>query len=232
MSKLESLPRVSWADVRQHNNEENGWIVVGGYVYEMHQFLKVHPGGADLITPHLGSDASAAFMDLKSHIHSRTAQAMLQKFRVGVIEGKPQSEVDRDARSEASVIEDVPTIDWNKGLVLQASALGDKYQKWVHNCFFPNSAQTLKYFDNPILEALTKNPWWVIPLVWFPIVFFLFYYAVVQLGQNPATIPLFMVIGALVLLVLQNPFFSFIIRLFELGPDGVDFAQIRFPLGL
>jgi 4-hydroxysphinganine ceramide fatty acyl 2-hydroxylase len=195
MAKLESLRRIPWSEIQKHDHEENAWIVIGGYVYEMHQFLKVHPGGAELITPHLAKDSSAAFMDLKSHVHSRNAQNMLRKFRVGIVEDKPQSEVERDAAVESKTIDDVPTIDWNRGLVLQASALGDKYQKWVHNCFFPNSAQTLKYFDNPILEALTKNPWWIIPLVWFPIVTFLFYYAVTQLGQNPMTIPIFMVLG-------------------------------------
>ena len=54
---------VSMADVRKNaaKNPNGGWVVVKGKVYDFTDFVKNHPGGAELITKNNGKDATAEF---------------------------------------------------------------------------------------------------------------------------------------------------------------------------
>lgn len=51
----------------------------------------------------------------------------------------------------------------------QIPALGDKYHEWVN---LPVD-RDLRLFGPWYLEACTKTPWWVVPLVWIPSVCFI-----------------------------------------------------------
>lgn len=57
-------------------------------------------------------------------------------------------------------------IDWNSGILTQLSKLGDRYDEWVN---LPVD-RVVKIFNNKYLELLSKTPWFMIPLVWLPIV--------------------------------------------------------------
>lgn len=59
------------------------------------------------------------------------------------------------------------TVDLDKPLVFQVGHLGEAYQDWVHQ---PIVGKEPRFFENDILEFLTKNDWWVIPLIWLPVV--------------------------------------------------------------
>ena len=63
-------------------------------------------------------------------------------------------------------------MDWDKPMLSQVAGLGARYNEWVVS---PVDRQ-LRLFGNPILESLTITPWYVVPLVWVPvIVYFIIY---------------------------------------------------------
>ncbi|KAJ5346287.1 Alpha-hydroxy acid dehydrogenase FMN-dependent [Penicillium brevicompactum] len=48
-------------DISEHNNRKSCWVVIHGAVYDVTDFLKVHPGGSKVILQWAGKDASEAF---------------------------------------------------------------------------------------------------------------------------------------------------------------------------
>lgn len=59
-------------------------------------------------------------------------------------------------------------VDLNKPLVFQVGHLGEDYQEWVHQPIV--CKESPRFFQNDIVEFLTKNQWWAIPLIWLPVV--------------------------------------------------------------
>lgn len=57
-------------------------------------------------------------------------------------------------------------------MLSQVASLGSRYNEWVTS---PVDRQ-LRLFGNPILENLTITPWYVVPLIWIPIIIYLIYY--------------------------------------------------------
>lgn len=64
-------------------------------------------------------------------------------------------------------VNDAYGIDPSKPLVAQVGYLGDRYMEWVH---IPEvTAEPLRFFGNPVMEAMSRTKWWAVPLVWLPI---------------------------------------------------------------
>ncbi|KAG0467083.1 hypothetical protein HPP92_018663 [Vanilla planifolia] len=59
-------------------------------------------------------------------------------------------------------------VDLNKALVFQVGHLGEAYHEWVHQPIVGKDSP--RFFENNILEFLTKNVWWAIPTIWIPVV--------------------------------------------------------------
>ncbi|XP_011626583.1 dihydroceramide fatty acyl 2-hydroxylase FAH1 isoform X2 [Amborella trichopoda] len=60
------------------------------------------------------------------------------------------------------------TVDLNKPLVFQVGHLGDAYQEWVHQPIV--SKEGPRFFESEFWEFLTRTAWWVIPIIWLPVV--------------------------------------------------------------
>lgn len=63
-------------------------------------------------------------------------------------------------------------VDWNKPMLSQVTNLGSKYSKWVN---LPVDKK-LRLFQNSFLENLTQTPWYLVPIVWIPIILLFIYY--------------------------------------------------------
>lgn len=49
--------------------------------------------------------------------------------------------------------------------------LKEKYWRWIHQPY----DGTLRLFESSVLENLTRTPWWLVPLVWMPVVIIYFF---------------------------------------------------------
>lgn len=56
-------------------------------------------------------------------------------------------------------------------MLSQVATLGKRYSDWV---VLPVDRK-LRLFENPILESLTITPWYVVPIVWIPIITYFIY---------------------------------------------------------
>lgn len=52
---------ITMEEVRQHNKNHDGWIVLRGRVYNIGPYLPYHPGGAGIFKSVLGKDATTLF---------------------------------------------------------------------------------------------------------------------------------------------------------------------------
>ncbi|XP_020275240.1 dihydroceramide fatty acyl 2-hydroxylase FAH2-like [Asparagus officinalis] len=62
------------------------------------------------------------------------------------------------------------TVDLNKPLVFQVGHLGEAYEQWVHKPI--SSKEGPRFFENDIMEFLTRTVWWAVPTIWLPVVFY------------------------------------------------------------
>eukprot|EP00249_Psilotum_nudum_P004012 c17533_g1_i1 orf=173-580(+) len=74
---------LSFAEVSDHNNSKDCWLVIGGKVFDVTRFLEEHPGGDDVLLSSTGKDATDDFEDVG---HSADARALMQEFCIGDID--------------------------------------------------------------------------------------------------------------------------------------------------
>ena len=53
-----SLRQLSRDEVKSHNNEKSCWIIIDSYVYDVTNFIDLHPGGVGVITEVAGKDVT------------------------------------------------------------------------------------------------------------------------------------------------------------------------------
>lgn len=82
---------------------------------------------------------------------------------------------------DGTVIESKIKLDYNKGLFWQMLEIcpklsWDEYVQFINEPkHLVNPVRDIKLFDNPILEALTSTPWYLIPICYFPIIAYCFW---------------------------------------------------------
>lgn len=67
-------------------------------------------------------------------------------------------------------------VDLTKPLVFQVGHLGDRYDNWVHTPIVSKTGPRL--FKSDLMEFFTNTKWWMIPLIWLPVVVFAEYKAI------------------------------------------------------
>uniref|UniRef100_A0A8H7N1K1 Cytochrome b5 heme-binding domain-containing protein n=1 Tax=Bionectria ochroleuca TaxID=29856 RepID=A0A8H7N1K1_BIOOC len=75
--------RFSLKDVKDKSTETSGYIVIDGRVYEITDYMSKHPGGDDILTEVLGTDASDAFHEVG---HSAEAIEQLKPLLRGILD--------------------------------------------------------------------------------------------------------------------------------------------------
>lgn len=55
------MKRYTYSDVAYHNQPDDCWIVVNGFVVDVTKFINKHPGGSPFILKYAGRDASEGF---------------------------------------------------------------------------------------------------------------------------------------------------------------------------
>jgi cytochrome b involved in lipid metabolism len=73
----------SLSDLSSHNSFSSAWIAIHGYVYDITNFLFLHPGGPSILLDNCGKDASDTF---QSVFHSQSARKEMSQYLIGELE--------------------------------------------------------------------------------------------------------------------------------------------------
>eukprot|EP00761_Pharyngomonas_kirbyi_P014393 gb/GECH01014423.1/.p1 GENE.gb/GECH01014423.1/~~gb/GECH01014423.1/.p1 ORF type:complete len:340 (+),score=38.03 gb/GECH01014423.1/:1-1020(+) len=160
---VEIDPKVyTTSEVAKHHENDDAWVIVNNKVYDITDFIKSHPGGILVLQEHLGSDVTQQMQDDTFHVHTSSAYSMLTNYYIGDIEGTKQEKNEEIRRGWGKV-------DMSKPLVNQVGLLGKDYAMWVENdpLHFKDS---VLLFHHPIMEMLTRTPWYAVPVVWVPVI--------------------------------------------------------------
>ncbi|NXA90644.1 FA2H hydroxylase, partial [Melanocharis versteri] len=187
----------SAAEVRARCAQGACLVSCHGRLYDLSGFVRLHPGGEQLLRRRAGTDVSAA-LDGPPHRHSANARRWLEQYYVGEIE--PGDEQAFSAENPASVAQLcawywdglwVPQhhnhcllpqdlVDWQKPLLWQVGYLGEKYDEWVHQPV----DRPIRLFHSDFLEFLSKTAWYVVFMVWTPVVLYLSWVSYTSLAQG------------------------------------------------
>lgn len=189
------LPTFTQAEVRSHNSKKSCFVTIGSKVYDVTGFLDDHPGGADLILQHAGSDVTKIMRDPISHIHTEAAYEILEECHVGFLESDDKSSAttaetngsgprvyastgmasEEDLSKETDIVADYRThkfLDLSKPLFPQLWYGGfskEFYLSQVHRPRHYKGGESAPLFGN-FLEPLSKTPWYLVPIIWLPCV--------------------------------------------------------------
>ncbi|XP_068624772.1 uncharacterized protein Fa2h [Battus philenor] len=161
--------------------KNNGFMVAfNDNSYDLKRFLHDHPGGRSTLEKYKGKSIVQA---MKMYDHSSSAYHMMSDFKVsegtregnlaGAVSGNgriiTKEEVHRNPEEIAFLEELEGRLDWSKPLLSQLSEIAPHYEKWVHTAVY----RQCKLFSNPLLESLTYTSWYLVPIFWIPIIFYL-----------------------------------------------------------
>uniref|UniRef100_A0A8C3V5E5 Fatty acid 2-hydroxylase n=1 Tax=Catharus ustulatus TaxID=91951 RepID=A0A8C3V5E5_CATUS len=153
-------------------------------LYDLSGFVRLHPGGEQLLRRRAGTDVSAA-LDGPPHRHSANARRWLEQYYVGDLEQVPPwAEVllgnTRSLLPCVSAEFLLDLVDWQKPLLWQVGYLGEKYDEWVHQPV----DRPIRLFHSDFLEFLSKTAWYVVFMVWTPVVLYLSWVSYTSLAQG------------------------------------------------
>ncbi|CAO1428597.1 unnamed protein product [Diamesa hyperborea] len=138
-------------------------------LYDITDFMHKHPGGVNTLS---GSNNKNIDNKFRSAVHSKAAEYLMKEYRLnskidGIkkVNGKPDPHEGIDESMEHLV-------DWNSAMIPQISQLGANYDEWVNKPV----DRPLRLFSNSIMESLSKTPWFLPPIIWIPVIFYLIDY--------------------------------------------------------
>ena len=95
-------------EIRRHNTTESAWLVAGNDIYDVTEYMTVHPGGSSSLLKKSGGVVDCT-RDL--NFHSRKGQKLWQKYHVGKVVECPGTQAQRRSKQkDLSVVEK----DWWK----------------------------------------------------------------------------------------------------------------------
>jgi cytochrome b involved in lipid metabolism len=68
----------SYLEVVKHNKEDSCWILVGRKIYDVTEFLNLHPGSKQAILKYAGYNVKNSYI-----FHSKKAKKIWKKFFIG-----------------------------------------------------------------------------------------------------------------------------------------------------
>ncbi|EKX51199.1 hypothetical protein GUITHDRAFT_151008 [Guillardia theta CCMP2712] len=156
----EPLKVFEWSEIKKHDKENDAWVVKDGEVFDVSKFLKEHPGGSTIVLPHLGTDITEVFSNDDVHVHSKAAHSMMQRYRIGILSGAK--------RKAAPQHQGMKALDFSKPIIMQIGHLGNNYNDFIHRPQVLD--EPARFFESDFLEIFSRTPWYVVPLVWLPVI--------------------------------------------------------------
>ncbi|KAG0042573.1 fatty acid alpha-hydroxylase [Gryganskiella cystojenkinii] len=187
---------ITLAEVAKHRKADDCWVIHNQKVYNVSGFVADHPGGEELILDHAGEDITAIMKDELEHLHSEGAYEMLDELLVGRLEftkgsvstsgsSTTVSAVGEEEKDPSKMTTDIQAdkkekfLDLSQPLLYQlwkANYPKDFYMKQIHiPRHLPYSARV---FESDFLEVFSRTPWWLVPVLWLPVVALIFSWSV------------------------------------------------------
>jgi len=69
------------AELARHASSESLWVVIDSNVYDVTEFRTMHPGGAQILLQHGGSDATVPAQ--AAHGSSKKARSLMSRYCIG-----------------------------------------------------------------------------------------------------------------------------------------------------
>ncbi|XP_032086975.1 fatty acid 2-hydroxylase [Thamnophis elegans] len=158
-------------------------VLTGRRLYDLSAFVRLHPGGQQVLLERAGTDVSAA-LDGPPHRHSANARRWLQQYYLGELEADGEAEQPLFIATEPEFKrinwKEKELVDWGKPLVWQVGHLREKYDEWVHQPV----DRPIRLFQSNLLEYLSRATWHVVCIFWLPVVFFLSQHCYTTLAQG------------------------------------------------
>lgn len=79
-----------------------------------------------------------------------------------------------------------PAVRLDAPIVAQVGAMGAAYDAWVHRSIKPGGS--LRLFRSEVLEVMTHVPWWLVLVIWLPVIAALLTLAAAWQGLRAATV--------------------------------------------
>lgn len=82
---LDENPRLfDVSEIARHNDAQHGyWLVIDRVVYDLTEFIELHPGGRRVIQAYAGMDATHGFA--RAHYNRADVDAMRESYRIGMV---------------------------------------------------------------------------------------------------------------------------------------------------
>nr|XP_020653511.1 fatty acid 2-hydroxylase [Pogona vitticeps] len=149
--------------------------------------------GAEVLRERAGTDVRAA-LDGPPHRHSENARRWLEQYRVGWLDGPSQDGLETstsDSYAAATTADttdlkckmmdaDTDLVDWSKPLLWQVGHLREKYDEWIHQPV----DRPIRLFQSELIESLSKTAWYMVCVVWIPVVLGFSWYSYTSLAQG------------------------------------------------
>jgi 4-hydroxysphinganine ceramide fatty acyl 2-hydroxylase len=181
--KSKELEEYTLERLKKESTEIRPLVAINGYIYDVSSFADQHPGG-DVFTGYHGQDVTSAMRDPETHEHSTTAYTILKPLCVGkCVDSAIDLGLDRLINYNDNSAKSL--LDIRKPLFdqLWAKTLTPKeYIELIHNP--THSIDTVRLFSNPLLEFCSRTPWYVVPLLWFPVAYFLLKQCLLYIGSS------------------------------------------------
>lgn len=140
------------SELVRHNNPENGyWVALEGKVYDLTEFMNLHPGGNRILIGNAGIDATQAYQAVRHHLNPEI-KAQLGLIEIGAIRRLDFSEV------------------WATSLGSQGLfhfSLEEAFEKWVRCLYLVTEMENSIENDFSFLESevtVGETPGKVTPL--------------------------------------------------------------------
>lgn len=134
-------------EISKHNSANDCWLLIGDKVYDTTNYLGKHPGGAAMIIPYCGKDASQAFATKDTNTpHSASANSLLADFYIGDLNqkigllsnaSKPilASDPAASATAPAASAAPAPQVTLNAGEVAKHNTISDCWMIYSGNVY-------------------------------------------------------------------------------------------------
>jgi 4-hydroxysphinganine ceramide fatty acyl 2-hydroxylase len=128
-----------------------------------------------------GQDVSEVLSDSSIHSHSDVAYDLLQQYWVGELPTASLKQKKNDDKPLGEESQEFLNLDQPLFYQLWTAKFSKHF--YLEQVHIPRHvAHSVPLFANPFLDLLSKTPWFVIPLIWCPVSFWLAYSASTALG--------------------------------------------------